>query len=130
MATETPDDYTPPALTLTYTITQEVAHQLLVDLLVTAAEGGSNYWASFSRAPGEAHDYTAVTLTEHDAHGDAPPLVRRVDAADLLAGLQALTVAKFPSAAQHLRDALAEDGDAITADVVLQLAVFGDLIYG
>jgi hypothetical protein len=104
--------------------------QTLRDLLCTAVEGGSNYWATFSDAERtEDLDYLSVRVREHEAHGDKRALSRVVTAEDLAVGLQRLTKASFEAAMQHFADALTNH-DATTADVVLQMTVFGDVVYG
>lgn len=109
-----------------------ITRQALRDLLCTAVEGGSNYWAMFEDAERtESLDYLGVVVVEHEAHSKGvPALRRRITAEDLAQGLERLAAATFPAAKQHLADALSENGDATTADVVLQMAVFGDVIYG
>jgi hypothetical protein len=37
---------------------------------------------------------------------------------------------KSSAAARHFCDAIREEGDAITADIVLQMALFGEVLYG
>ena len=131
----------------------EVPRQLLADLLCTAVEGGSNYWAEFRATKRTADlDYLQVKMTEREASREGQPRVNRyIDLQDLATGLQRLAAAAlayaratgedtddwlakkhkgFQTAGEHLGDALAERGDAITADVVLQMAVFGEVIYG
>jgi hypothetical protein len=106
--------------------------QRLRDLLCSAVEGGSNYWARFShsqRTP--EYDYLSVRVQEDDAHSDNKPAVDRVvTAEDLVVGLEALAKGPFPAARQHLSAFLEENDDAETADVVLQMTVFGELVYG
>lgn len=107
-----------------------VSRQLLMDLLCTAVEGGSNYWAQFSKAERTPDlDYLSVHVREQEASGCAR-VSRTVTADDLALGLERLATAKFATATQHLADALSEDGDATTADVVLQMTLFGDVVYG
>jgi hypothetical protein len=116
----------------TINITIPVPVQVLRDLLVTAAEGGSNYWARISVPPDQTgEEYTAIRVREHSAHSDDKPAYNAiVKAEDLAKGLAALATATFPAASKHLTDAITENHDAITADVVLQMAIFGDVIYG
>jgi hypothetical protein len=127
-----------PTSTPTHALTFPVPETLLVDLLTTAAEGGANYWATISVAPGQrGSDYTAVHVQEHDTHLDGvPKLDRIVTALDLLVGLERLAACPeaggtMPRAValKHLVDAL-DDHDAGTADVVMQMTVFGEVIYG
>ena len=109
-----------------------VRRQLLLDLLCTAVEGGSGYWAEFSEAERTPDlDYLSVRVTELEASSSDKPRVNRiVKAEELATGLARLSQATFETAWQHLADALSENGDAITADVVLQMTVLGELVYG
>ncbi len=121
----------------TITVSFPVQCQLLRDLLCTAVEsGGCNYWAAFSNATRtEGLDYLRVRVTEHESHSEGPRFNRYVEAEDLARGLTRLAeaasrdAASFPSAAKHLADALSNH-DATTADVVLQMTMFGELVYG
>lgn len=121
-------------------ITLTVDVKRLQDLLTSAIEGGSNYWASFDRVEhsGDMGAYVKVWLTEHEASDSRKePIVRDVTAEDLAKGLQALAdvtsdpdkLSEFPAAFKHLNNAL-DDYDQETADVVLQMTVFGELVYG
>lgn len=111
--------------TLSFVVT--VRRQLLVDLLTTAVEGGINYWAAFGVATDdEAGNYASVEWREVDA----PNRFGTTTPDDLLLGLQRLSESTIPAYVQHLADALTGNGDAGTADVVFQMAVFGDVIYG
>ncbi len=116
----------------TLSVTLPVSRLRLMDLLCTAVEGGSNYWAKFRHSRRTADlDYLQVDVAEHEASGDGPPMERVVTAEDLLVGLQRLATSTMETANQHLLDAISEDGgDATTADVVLQMTVFGEVVYG
>lgn len=133
------DTTTPAVLEEPVILNVPVSRQLLRDLLCTAVEGGSNYWARFGRAERTADlDYLSVTIRANDGNGKR--IERVVTAEQLGEGIETLALAttedwqaahhKFPAAGQHLANALSENGDAITADVVLQMTVFGTLIYG
>ena len=111
--------------------------QRFLDLLTTAVEGGSNYWCRFSRLK---RDKGLNCLSVRVAPDDGPVrckdgttyVPRVVEAAELKLGLERLGAqpAPFPAAAQHLADVLGENDDAITADVVLQMTVFGEVVFG
>jgi len=121
----------------TVMINLPVRRQTLRDLLCTAVEGGSNYWATFSNAEQtESLDYIKVKVTENESSREGTPRVNRyITADDLASGLSRLGQAAanddgtFQAAGKHLADALG-DHDATTADVVLQMTIFGELIYG
>lgn len=114
-----------------------LSQQRLTDLLVGAAEGGSNYWASFS-VPKDGcqtgQDYDRVRVREHAKHDDSKPAVDRIVlASELQTGFDRLLTADrklFPGARQHAADIIAENDDATTADVLMQMTVFGEVIYG
>lgn len=109
-----------------------VERQLLMDLLCTAVEGGSNYWAKFSDAQRTIKfDYLSVLVEELEPGGTQPEELHRVvTAEDLMIGLRRMAEASTEPSLRHLHDALSENGDAITADVVLQWTVFGEVVYG
>ena len=113
------------------TITLTIKRQTLRDLLCTVVEGGSNYWAEFSDAERtEDLNYLKVRVKEYEKHDDNKWRVNRfVTADELRIGIERLSQATFPSAWSHLAAALG-DHDATTAYVVLQMTVFGDVIYG
>lgn len=115
-----------------------VSRQTLRDLLCTAVEGGSNYWAEFRDCERtDDLDYIRVRVVEKEASTDKPRKNVYVTAEDLASGLERLakvvtnedTAHQFSAAGQHFAAALG-DHDATTADVVLQMAVFGDVVYG
>jgi len=119
--------------------TVQVPEQVLLDLLSTAIEGGSTYWANFSAAVRSSDgEYLSVVVTEQDSHKEGSPrIIRALAATDLIVGLERLAAVAVNDehdmqrmAGQHLGDALSENGDASTADVVLQMALFGEVIYG
>ena len=129
-------------MTTTLPIDLTISKELLSDLLVTAVEGGSGYWADFSEIRRtKTADIVSVRVTESDPSTDGPPTTRTVTPAILMEGLRYLALAaksgvaadgsRFPAAADHLSDLLHDNSDAITADVVLQLTLFkGTVVYG
>lgn len=117
---------------ITLVMPVQIDVQRLRDLLVSAVEGGSNYWARFKALErSDDLDYLKVEVFEVESHKDDGPGVRRtVTPEELVEGLKLLAQGPFPAARQHLTNFLEENDDAETADVVLQLTVFGELIYG
>lgn len=132
---------------------------LVWNLFVTALEGGINYWASADEyrwwkeeaaaSPGTRHRAADVTgfvahirdvEDEDDDNPDGKPYV--IDAKLIRRGLSKLTAMKldelpFVYAARELRtvwhsgrDIEDLDFDAETADMVVQLGLFGKVIYG
>lgn len=115
----------------------QTTRQALRDLLCTAIEGGANYWAAFSEAKrtGPGGDYLSVRVLCEDGAGQ--PVSRLITETDLIDGLTRLTQNpkgfQHGVAMKHFMDAVGDPGstgDATTADVVLQMVVFGEVIYG
>lgn len=124
-------------------ITVTVSDERLAEVLCSAYEGGSNYWAKqedgkdspyrFAEtpialggipvAPLELIPGFVVTITDREAD---PPKRHRLTEAKLRRGLQVMAE-KYP---KHFADVMTEEGDADTGDVLLQCALFGKLVYG
>lgn len=118
-------------------IKMKVDTQRLEDLLCTALEGGCDYWAKIKKgsfAEGKsASDYeywhleaifdggTIVVQDWQDASTKA-----EIGLPELMEGLQQLA-SEYP---RHYCDWLREDDDAETADIFLQLACFGEVMFG
>lgn len=113
-------------------VAMQVTEQRLAYLLVGAVEGGSDYWARFSELKmGKFGDddldvYASVRVTELEASGE-----RKISAVvtpkDLATGLARASEAGLH---HHVANFLNEDDDAETADVILQMTVLGELVYG
>jgi len=138
-----------------------VTDERIRDLLITAMEGGSNYWYQILkyefpegiglndfRAGGQfavKDEHTSASLgyfpvqyvipfTEgcaivigdlNDPESEDPQLPAKLDRDALTRGIQVMA-SKSP---EHFADFLAENEDAATADVFLQLALFGDVVF-
>lgn len=81
-----------------------------------------------------------MKVTEAEASKAGRPRANRwITASEMAVGLSRLAQAAGAddpngmdglAAGKHLADALTSNGDAGTADVVLQMAVFGEIVYG
>lgn len=119
--------------------------QTISDLLVTAFEGGINYWlgtidyqepSSMVFAPAETPRYAtyplnpggAVIVSASGIHpADVAKLCnQRLDRAAIERGL-GIMAEKYP---KHYGDILHDNHDADTADVLVQCALFGDIVFG
>lgn len=111
--------------------------------LCSAFEGGSNYWyrierfikpRSFVNTP-KLKVYRhlsyplnrggALIVSDSDGAGEGKVKTGRLDLASINRGL-ALMATLYP---KHFSDLLREDADSTTGDVLLQLCLFGELIY-
>lgn len=110
----------------TVRVEQPLTRQMVDDLLTTAFDGGSNYWCREVEVDEPDDDgypsapRYACTLVTDDGER------RAFDIDKLVAGL-ALVAEKWP---RHWADWVRCSGDATTADVIIQAAVFGELVYG
>jgi hypothetical protein len=113
-----------------------VTPQMLWDQLTSAFEGGSNYWIGSVEivAPATVCKRTYIqdipflggTLRVVLAEPDDVSEVKLLTLDSMIEGAKALA-AKYP---HHWADLIGECGDAITGDVLLQMSILGDLVYG
>lgn len=120
-------------------IVATITRQRVADLLCSAVEGGSGYWANFLKAQQNAtFDYLSVELEDTDTEKTYVVNLRRMhvglmNLADRATGRTKPTKSwhfSAKAAARHLNDFLTENDDASTADVVLQFAIFNEVLYG
>lgn len=106
----------------------EISNDVIEDILVTAFEGGINYWVDRIEFDGEgyASDWLqkgdAHVLLLHDADGEE---VHELTMPKLLEGIS-MAIAEG-------RSVFDSDGacvDADGADAIIQLALFKEIIYG
>lgn len=94
----------------------------LFDLFVTAIEGGINYWADIlDYNPTEHGEWSALILDEADniKYAITRETIRR--------GIDDLSRGPYQ---HHYADLVNDNYDAITADVIVQLALFDGIVYG
>lgn len=129
-------------VTVQHNITLETAR----NLLVSAFEGGSNYWMKLDKyicPPGTTLDdfkeggklscpdwhpaYILPTIKD-GAMGivDSEKVKHTLTREKLLNGFDVMAK-KYP---KHFQNIVDENDDAETADVLLQCALFGELVYG
>ena len=125
-----------------FTVRQEVDIKRVSDLLCSAWEGGSAYWARVEKAiaPKFAdygskengapyiHEYAlsrggSVTLRDIE---DDTIIERKLTRAIIARGLQ-IMASDYP---KHWGDFMSENDDATTGDVFLQCCIFEKVIYG
>ncbi len=132
---------------VTVTFTKVIADkqlQLMKDTLTTAIEGGINYWAEgrdFERQ--EDLDYVSCELRPSRGEGlafekgDKRNDWQKVGPAEIEAAMLRVINEK-DLCAVYIREAILFDyldpdscrGDAETADVVIQIALFGEIVFG
>lgn len=144
--TETTPAQQPGGLEIKTTVT--ISRTRISDLLCNALEGGSNYWyeikeygapprLDFMTSPGTVYRHLDYPLNEggyllFEATGDDGPdeingtTQFRLDLDAIRRGLELMSEKQQP----HFADFLAEEDDATTGDVFLQLCLFGELVYG
>lgn len=116
-------------LTLSITINERMLH----DQIVSAIEGGSNYWARINvgkHEPGWRNYFTA-SFTVMEPGGklkDGTELkgTYKLSIAKLIEGLGVMAE-QYP---RHFADVIGETGDATTGDVLVQCALFAEIIFG
>ena len=116
---------------------ERAVREHISNLLVSAFEGGSNYWYMI-----EDHNKSEVPeceflsqllaceggkmlISDNAGQLDAPKWVHHVDTSKAW-----YTFTHDPQYARHYGNLLQENDDAETGDVFLQLVVFGEVIFG
>lgn len=129
-------------------VTIEIPEKALCDLLTTAWEGGSDYWtapysAHAHRRGGEPDGYAGeldvMKITFDSPDGDdefnEPVKLAEITGADIgraIAAVLSGTASAGDQIHKDLVDNINDLGacDANTADVLLQVATFGEIVYG
>lgn len=110
-----------------------ITKENLIDLFVTALEGGSNHWYYIKTLPNNVK--SAETIGEHILNGgyiqffdieNTKELLGDVDMNSLLDAIQLLKN-KYPNEYENI---LMEEFDANDADLFLQLCVMGEVVFG
>jgi hypothetical protein len=110
----------------------EIDDRRLHDTLVSAIEGGCNYWASVDvgrHEPDWANYFTAkLTIIEEsdESNGAIQGRTYQLSLDKLRSGVTTMAN-KYP---HHFKDVMMGDGDATTGDVLVQCALFGTIVYG
>lgn len=115
--------------------------QLIHDIFVTAIEGGVNYWASvsnykWSTGDGSTEDLEGFSCILHDEEDeDAEPYA--IDRAVIRRGYRLAASKEWRNRIRWSSEnpplIVDEDGwdvDAGDADNILQLGIFGEIVYG
>lgn len=134
---------------MTITINQTIEREVLEDIFVTALEGGSNYWYFLSSnatklirdaVPKSEDPYLSTAIlkaiergvevpindAEDDEH-DEDGVIGTISLKTMQERLQKLSrSANSDALMAHIK----EEGDADTADIVLQYLAFGEIVFG
>lgn len=117
---------------ITLLVPFKLTRERIEDLLCNAWEGGSAYWCS-ARITRRGEDVTYVH--EHATRGGEIEIYDPEDPDEVPLGvLNADTIRRgvglLGDHPGHLADIVAENDDAETGDVFLQLCVMGEVVYG
>lgn len=121
----------------TLSVTIQVPWSRIDDLLCSAFENGSRYWAvctSSKDPPAEQHRAKVEYNYQKCMYPGGYCMLRdieaektyRLDYTVLLRGLSTFAQ-KEP---KHFADFMSENDDAVTGDVFLQCCLFGEVVYG
>lgn len=123
-------------------ITLTVPEDVIDNLLVSAFEGGSNYWVTEARRGRKPTRKGAEWVSEWPIHGGSFIIVDGEDdgkeyeigSKELKKGLEAMSEWKEGEGAHHFQHIVGGNDagqiDADTGDAFLQACCFGKLIYG
>ena len=117
-----------------------IPRQRVIDMITTATEGGSNYWAKFVfpdnwKNNDESHEqilFKSGHIEVYDVQTDE--LVGHLNKVTIRLGLQLMGQRKDIRGKavplRHFSNLFSGNGDAETADVFMQLCVMGRVVYG
>jgi hypothetical protein len=117
-----------------------IPNQKIQDLIVTALEGACRYWASYKFPTDWKKEYGSYekipfkdgNIEVFDVETDE--LLGYLNRASIKVGLQLMADRKDMKGkqipARHFRNLAADNDDAETADVFMQLAVMGEIVFG
>ena len=130
---------------MTITINQKIEREVLEDIFVTALEGGSNYWYFLSSnatklirdaVPKSEDPYLSTAILKAIERGVDVPIndaehedevIGTISLKTMQERLQKLSrSANSDALMAHIK----EEGDADTADIVLQYLAFGEIVFG
>lgn len=122
----------------TVTITQEieVPEQLPYDIFTTALYGGINYWATTLEFRDEdPSDFYAIVVDSEEYEDDSDDCVKyRINHDSIVKGLRLTAESPFTARSSQVLAALVDyenaDFDASDADDIVQMGLFGELVYG
>lgn len=122
------------------TITFNVSPMFLADVLVSAIEGGIGYWSQtlvYKWEDLQPVDFHATILVPDDADPDNDPHQYVITPRKLLEGIQRVLAPGFqvnPQIRNAILQSVREDDagniDADAADVIVQAALFSEIVYG
>jgi hypothetical protein len=119
--------------TTSINFTHTIPLERIADLLICALEGGSNHWIdsieiTYNAEKTEGYPQYAIDVEGWSItlYGKNTEALGSLMLLNLIAGLRLMST-QHP---RHFLNFINEDEDADTGDVFLQLATFGELIYG
>ena len=102
----------------------QLTEQELDDLLITAIEGGINYWAEVLSYHKDESGWQTAKIIDHDGEFTE---YHTINHDTIRLGVDRLCASKYE---WHVTDLVNDNADATTADVIVQLAIFDEIVYG
>lgn len=120
------------------TATIDPRQQFLVDIFVTANEGGIGYWATTIRQSYKPASPYLYILDREALEGDEPAHKKYMVTASAIETALAKIVEGKVTMDPQIADSVltanatndAGDIDSVAADVIVQVALFGEIVYG
>lgn len=117
-----------------------IPNEKIQDLIISAIEGGSNYWAQFAYPQDYKNKYGSYEQIPFKGGNievmdiETGELLGILNQATVQTGLQLMAHCKdikgkhVPN--RHFKNLATDNEDAETADVFMQLCVMGEIVYG
>lgn len=108
-------------------VTIEVSDQYCKDILVTCVEGGSNYWATFRNV---IRDKELDILECEVLDREESEIWKKIRVEDIRRAVSLVMKPEFKVHQSYKTMIASDDNDALSSDIILQAAMFGEVIYG
>lgn len=117
-----------------------IPNEKIQDMIICAVEGGSNHWARFQFPQNYKDQYGSYEQIPFDNGNievfdiETGELLGILNRATVQTGLQLMAHCKDIKGkhvpARHFKNLAMDNEDAETADVIMQLCVMGEIVYG
>jgi hypothetical protein len=112
----------------------EDRNQIIIDTFITAVEGGINYWASLSEYSHKEGAETITVWEDSESEEGTTHVVVPEDLRKVFTGIRSGKIEVAPYIAEQVKLAYVDpdscDIDADVADVIFQIAIFGQVVFG
>jgi hypothetical protein len=91
-------------------------------------EYGGQHWKAYHFESGDYDTLGVLSVTAEDSDDESLTVTKKITAADLVAAYEKAVASDYHHCGTHY--VLIDEADSCWADGILQIAIYGDIIYG